>query len=380
METLRQRLSIFILCAAVVLGCASAQSTLSQIQDTVYTPSGALFNGTVSITWTGSLSPTGNSPAPYNTSVKIYNGALSVLLVPSTTITPTAYYQAVYNSDDGLTSWTETWQIAPSVAPLTLSQIRVTNVSSTGSGGTGGTGTTGNVAIDQVTGLNTYLTSLNTSINTLTSIVNSLNTSVANVAASLANLTAQVNSLTSGVTFAVFTDNETPTGAMNGVNTAFTLANAPATAASLKLYRNGVLLANGVDYTLSSNAITFSNNAIPQSGDTLTAYYRLPGSGPASAFVDNETPQGTSDGNNLTFTLAQLPNPTASLKLFKNGILLQQNADYTLNGSTITFASQSVTPEPGDSLSAYYRTLTTNAQPEGISLNRDSTAPARPDR
>lgn len=360
METLRQRLSIFILCAAVLTSCAFAQSTLSQIQDTVYTPGGALFNGTVTITWTGSLNPTGDSPAPYNTSVKIYNGALSVLLVPSTTITPTAYYQAIYNSDDGLTSWTETWQIPPSATPLTLSQIRVANGST--SGGSGGTGAVGTVAIDQVTGLNTYLTSLNTSINTLTGIVNSLNTSVANVAATLANLATQVNTLTSGVTYAVFADDETPAGTMNGVNTAFALANTPATAGSLKLYRNGVLLANGVDYTLSSNTVTFANNAIPQSGDTLAAYYRLPGTGPASAFVDDEIPQGAIDGNNLTFTLAQLPNPSASLKLFKNGALLQQNADYILNGSTVTFASNSVTPQPGDSLCAYYRTLTTSAQ------------------
>ncbi len=355
MDTLRQRLSTFFFCATLFVTCAFAQSTLTQIQDTVYTPGGVVFNGTVVISWTGSLTPSGNSPAPYNTSVKIYNGALSVLLVPSTTFTPAAYYQAVYNSSDGLTAWTETWQVPVSASPLTLSQVRVSN--GTGSNGSGGSPVSGTVTIDQVTGLSTYLTALNTSISTLTSIVDTLNTSVTNILASIVNLSAQVNSQSSGVTSALFVDDETPAGAVNNTNTVFSLANTPASAASLNMYRNGLLQTNGVDYSLSANTVTFANNAIPQSGDTLAAYYRLPGTGPASAFVDDETPQGTINGSNLAFTLHAAPNPLVSLKLFKNGELLQQNVDYTITSTTITFASQSVTPQPGDVLCAYYRTL-----------------------
>lgn len=286
MNTIRQRLSIFIFCSTVLAACALAQSPLTQIQDTVYTPDGALFDGTVVITWLGSISPTGSSPAPYNTSVKIYNGALSVSLVPSTTATPPANYQAVYNSSDGLVTWTEFWQVPPSSTPLALNEVRVSNGGAT----TGGSGASGSIAIAQVTGLSSTLSALNSSIASLTALVNTLNSTVTNLQNSIANLTAQVNAL----------------------------------------------------------------------------------------FEDDDIPQGTIDGHNLTFTLSATPNPPLSLKLFKNGVLLQQNTDYTLNGLTITFISQTVTPQPGDALSAYYRIA--NAPSPSIFVNRGAAARVRHDR
>ncbi len=77
----------------------------------------------------------------------------------------------------------------------------------------------------------------------------------------------------------VFVDNETPAGAINGTNAAFTLANTPAPATSLLLFRNGLLqcavaCAGTPDYTLSGGVATFSANSIPQSGDSLLAVYR----------------------------------------------------------------------------------------------------------
>jgi hypothetical protein len=57
----------------------------------------------------------------------------------------------------------------------------------------------------------------------------------------------------------------------------------------------------------------------------------------------------------LSFTLANAPNPVASLKLYKNGVLLNQGGDYTVSGSNITFASPGVTPRSGDTLIAAYR-------------------------
>jgi hypothetical protein len=352
MQTIRQRLSIFLFYPILFITCALAQSTLSQIQDTVTNPNGTLFNGTAVITWTSSSNPTGGSPTPYNTSVKIYNGALSVLLVPSTTVSPLGYYQVVYSSSNGLVTWTETWQVPPSATPLTLSQIRVTNPGGGGSGGGGGS----SVTIAQVTGLSSYLTALNSALVALTSVVNSLNSTTANIGNSLTNLTNQVNNLNSGTTTAVFVENETPNGTINGVNAIFTLANTPGSATTMMLYRNGVLQANGVDYTVSGANITFAGGEIPQAGDILRAYYRVPGTGPLTSFVEAETPQGTIDGANLTFTLASTPAFAASVKLFKNGLLLQQGGDYTLSGATITFASASLTPQPGDTLCAYYRT------------------------
>ena len=81
-----------------------------------------------------------------------------------------------------------------------------------------------------------------------------------------------------GSTFALFHDAETPTGAINGVNATFTLVTAPNPAASLELTRNGIVQESGVDYTLSTNVITFLAGAIPQTGDTLLAWYRSDGS------------------------------------------------------------------------------------------------------
>lgn len=71
-----------------------------------------------------------------------------------------------------------------------------------------------------------------------------------------------------------FADEETPTGTINGVNTSFTLANAPNPAASLLLILNGLVLQQGSDYSLSGNTITFLGAALPQTGDTLLAFYR----------------------------------------------------------------------------------------------------------
>lgn len=70
-----------------------------------------------------------------------------------------------------------------------------------------------------------------------------------------------------------YVDNETPTGSINGSNTAFTLANTPANS-SLSLYLNGMLMepGSGNDYTISGAAITML--FAPATGDKLRAYYR----------------------------------------------------------------------------------------------------------
>ena len=56
-------------------------------------------------------------------------------------------------------------------------------------------------------------------------------------------------------------------------------------------------------------------------------------------FVYNETPSGTINGVNDTFTLAHAPNPSSSLTLTLNGQVLIQGSDYTLSGSTITMTT-----------------------------------------
>jgi hypothetical protein len=78
------------------------------------------------------------------------------------------------------------------------------------------------------------------------------------------------------------------------------------------------------------------------------------GSSGSATFVDSETPGGTINGANGSFTLANTPSPAASLTLFLNGLLLQQGRDYTLAANAITFATATV-PQTGDILVASYR-------------------------
>lgn len=70
-----------------------------------------------------------------------------------------------------------------------------------------------------------------------------------------------------------FVDKETPSGTINGSNTAFTLANTPV-AGSEHVYLNGLLQESGAgnDYTISTNTITMLT--APISGDKIRVSYR----------------------------------------------------------------------------------------------------------
>ena len=67
---------------------------------------------------------------------------------------------------------------------------------------------------------------------------------------------------------------ETPSGTINGSNTAFVLAGAPAVVGSEHVYLNGILQDEGGsnDYTISGATITF--NTAPISGDKIRVSYR----------------------------------------------------------------------------------------------------------
>ena len=351
----RQLLWTLLICSTLATTLAPAQSTLTQIRDTVVNSDGTSFNGTVTITWNGFTGPSGGTATPLSTSARIYNGALSVLLVPTTTASAGTFYQATYNSNNGLVTWTETWQVPPSTTALTLSAVRTSTTQSSGGSSGGGTGSSGSGSSG--TGGIQYAT-LPISISQVTSLsadLASINGSVAALASQVTSLSAAVNSTGAGTTTASFSDAEVPGGVLNGSNATFNLAQNPTPLSSLSLYRNGLLQSVGIDYTLSGTVVTFLPASVPKSTDTIAAYYRVPGTAPLATFTDNEIPAGTIDGLNVAFTLAAAPSPAASLKIYKNGVLLVQGADYTLSGSNITFASTNVTPQVGDALLANYR-------------------------
>lgn len=74
-----------------------------------------------------------------------------------------------------------------------------------------------------------------------------------------------------------FADSDSPTGTLDGVNSQFTLSAAPNPASSLAVFRNGLLQKIGQDFTLNGQTLAFVSGAIPHSGDTLLASYRLSG-------------------------------------------------------------------------------------------------------
>jgi hypothetical protein len=69
--------------------------------------------------------------------------------------------------------------------------------------------------------------------------------------------------------------------------------------------------------------------------------------------IENETPSGTVNGVNVTFTLANTPHANSFVKLYLNGLRQAQGAssDYTVSGTTITF---NTAPVSGDVLLCDY--------------------------
>jgi hypothetical protein len=87
-----------------------------------------------------------------------------------------------------------------------------------------------------------------------------------------------------------FFDAEIPAGLVDGSNSTFTLAHAPS-GSSLMLFRNGIYMKGGLDYSLNGAAIQFVSAAIPTPGDTLMASYRVDPPASNSGGASSGSPQ-----------------------------------------------------------------------------------------
>jgi len=335
-----------------------AQPPLTTIQDVLYRADGDRFTGVVIINWKTFEASDASNIAAEVARVTVNNGNLFVRLVPTTTANPAATYAVQYSSA-GKTQFSETWVVPPSALPLRVRDVRL----APGAVTTPGPPSQTTVQMTDVVGLQTAL-SLRLAMGT------GFATSRAAVINSIGGVDGAVGSLsdcvhvdgTSGpcggggttTTASGFVDSEVPGGSVNGANTAFVLANTPNPASSVALYRNGLLLKQSVDYTVAANSVTFLPGAIPQSGDTLLASYRLAASLPGVGFVDGETPAGAVNGVNVVFNLAQTPNPASSLAVYRNGMRLTSGADYTTSGNGIRFLTGAI-PQTGDTLQCSYR-------------------------
>ena len=120
----------------------------------------------------------------------------------------------------------------------------------------------------------------------------------------------------------------------------------------------------GAGFTSGRAAVVNSEGALESALGSASDCVHVDGtSGPCGggggvAFVDAETPAGAVDGSNATFTLAAIPQPMLSLKLYRNGLLQRANVDYTIAGGVLTMYP---VPQPGDVLASYYRTTDATA-------------------
>ena len=346
----------WLVSVAILSGLAHAGPQLTTIQDIVYNADGTRFNGLVTISWQSFDAGDSSNIASQVLRVPITNGYLQVQLAPSTTAQVPQVYTVTYAGTGGV-QFSESWSIPPSPTPLRVKDVRV----SPAAGSLVGAPPQTIIHISDVVGLQSALnvrpvmgTGYASSRTALINSVGALDGAVGNPTDCVhVDGTSGACGVSGGASL-TFVDGETPAGVQDGVNATYTLAKAPDPSSSLALYRNGMLLKTPSDYTLSGNTIVFVPGEQPSSGDILQSFYRSAGTVAGVGFVDNEVPGGSIDGVNTVFTLSQTASPPASIALYRNGILLKVNVDYTVSGTTLTF-SAGLAPQTGDILQCSYR-------------------------
>ena len=139
-------------------------------------------------------------------------------------------------------------------------------------------------------------------------------------------------------------------------------SNAAYNSSLIDVFLNGQLLLSGTvaqvsagsaDYSVvASGSLKFGFNL--EADDNISSSIINNAATGGSTLTLNETPSGTVNGVNDTFTLSTAPAPSTSLMLFVDGSLVTQGTDYTLSSATITFAGASI-PSVGQVLLATYQ-------------------------
>ena len=270
-----------ILAAAFLASSALAAPPLTTIQDVLYKADGTRFNGTVTISWTSFEAVDKSAIATQNTAIKVVDGNLRVQLVPTTSSTPAAYYTAKYNSD-GRVQFEETWSVPASPQPVRLRDVRVASSSASGAAADTG-GSSGSVTETDVVGLIADLGSRPLKgpgyAAGRVAVVNPLGSLESASGSPSDCVRVDGSSGPCGDMTPSFVDGDTLSGIVDGSNPSFSLSNAPNPAASLAVYRNGMLQKAGLDYTANGLNVQFLAASAPQPGDTLLASYRLTGNG-----------------------------------------------------------------------------------------------------
>ncbi len=272
------RRSAIILVAAAAI---QAQPALTTIQDILYLANGTRFNGTIFISWNAFQAGDTSNIATAQVKLPIVNGVLNVQLVPTTTASAGANYQVTYNSQ-GDFQFSQVWAVPPSTVTLRVKDVLVSSGTVVGGGGGAGGVTSSPVQISDVVGLTNAL-----------AVVPQKGVGFALGRAAVINSSGQIDGAAGnlgdcvrvdgssgpcggggGGILPLYSDGEIPAGVINGLNNTFFLANTPSPSTSLQVYLNGLLMEQGLDYTINGSTIAFSLVSTPQPGDLLLASYR----------------------------------------------------------------------------------------------------------
>ena len=256
-------------------------------------------------------------------------------LVPTTNADTPAVYTVQYNSN-GSTVYTEAWAIPPSSTSLRVRDVRLAPGTVTGSApapsSPPSTTPPGQSTSMQITDVNWVTRNALSGAANGRSIVRGLaRAAVIDSTGALDRATGNLSdclhvdgttgpcgSGSGGSTGSgSFVDAEFPAGTIDGTNAAFTLSNAPAPPASLEMFRNGMLLKQGNDYTLSGSALTFLAGAVPNPGDTLVATYRLAVAITGVGFVSQKCPRAAQMATTHRCSCRRCRNPAGSLEVFR---------------------------------------------------------------
>lgn len=273
------RRSAMLLVAAAAM--AEAQPALTTIQDILYRADGTRFNGEIFISWNAFQAGDTSNIATAQVKLPIVNGVLNVQLVPTTTASAGANYQVTYNSQ-GVFQFSQVWAVPPSTVPLKVSAVLVSEGTVIGGGGGAG-GLGSSIQISDVTGLVNALATLPQKgaafalgraavINTSGQIDGASGN--ANDCVRVDGSSGPCGGSGSGGIVPAYSDAEVPSGIINGLNQIFTVANTPSPTSSVEVYHNGILMEQGVDYTISGATFTFSPADVPQVGDIVLVNYR----------------------------------------------------------------------------------------------------------
>ena len=336
------RLKSWALAAFLTAGWMEAQPALTTIEDTLYRADGTRFSGTLFITYNAFQAGDNSNIATANLTLPIVNGVLRVSLVPTTTASAGAQYNVTFNRN-GVNQFTQVWAVPPSNVTLRLRDVLV----STGTV-VGPPPVTSPINISDVTGLANAL-----------GLTVQKGVAFALGRAAVIDQTGLIDGASGNLSdcvhvdgssgpcggapgvFPGFSDSEVPAGAINGANTAFTLAFTPSPAASLELYLNGLRQDANVDYSLAGNTITFFVGSTPQTGDLLLASYRY--ANPNNPLGSLATPQvvcSSTGGSTASTSMTQLGSCTLPAGLLGTGDRLEIQYHYSHSGSTLGFTGQ----------------------------------------